>query len=151
MGDRYIKERTTTTIRQRTTPILQLSQHLQTTKRKRTTPIPNVGPHHQSKAWSPGNPYKQNHLTLPNQTTGTVPIPKRTHKTRNDTAIKKPLCHVILLYKEEKWEASTSPGLSTGQLMDDQKPIPITPHPITNQPTMRLHAVHGLQHQIGVQ
>ncbi len=95
-------------------------------------PVLNMGPRHRPQTRGPTDTYKQNHPTLPDRTARTVPIPERTHQTRNNTTFEKPICSLILLYQKEKQEALTSPRLPPHKLVDNQKPLPATPHPIAN-------------------
>ncbi len=101
-------------------------------KRKRATPITHMGPYHQAKTRSASDPHKQNHLTLTSQTTRALPIPERTHSTRNNTPIQEPLHHIVLLHQKEEQEASTSSRLPASELMDHQKPLPLAPDPVAN-------------------
>jgi len=51
---------------------------------------------------------------------------------RNDTTIKEPIHHTVLLHQKEKWKAPTGPRLLTSELMDYQKSIPLAPNPTTD-------------------
>ncbi len=135
----------------RSPPISQLSRRLRAKKGERATTLQTLGPQHRPKTRSPGNPHQQNHPPLPHQTRGTHTIPQRAHRTRNDPGVKKPLRSILLFHQEEKWETQTRSRLPTGKRLDDKKPVPAPPHPLSNQPTTRLHQVHRGRHQVGVQ
>jgi len=95
---RYQQKTPATMLQQCTTSISQLQRYLRAEVWEGPTPILNLGPRHRVKARSSSDPYKQNHMTLPDRTTGALPIPTQTHKTRNNPTIEKPIRSIILLY-----------------------------------------------------
>src|SRR6266851_5580049 len=138
-------------IRQRPPPISRLSRRLRTTKREGPPPVKALGPRHRIKSRRPDNPHPQNHTTLPDGTSRTLPVPQRAHRPWNHPAVEKSLCRVILLHQKEEWEAQTSPRLPTRERMDDQKPLPSPPYPLPHRPFTRLHEVHWGGHRMGIQ
>ena len=151
MRNCHFSKSATSTIRQHPSPVPWLLWCLWTAKRKRITPITPMGSHNWTKTWGPHNSHKQNHSTLASQTTGTLPIPKRTHHTRNNMPIKKPICHIILLHQKEEQQTLTSARLSTSKLINCQKPLPPTPYTITNWPTTWLHPIYWIWYRMGIQ
>jgi hypothetical protein len=67
------------------------------------------------------------------------------------TAIMEPLHGQLLLHKEERRKTQTSARLQTSQQMDQAQPKHIPLYPCSHRPTSRMHAIHKIQHLMGLQ
>ncbi len=90
-------------------------------------------------------------MTVPDQTRWTAGVHQRTCETRNDSPIQKPLHSRLLLHQKEKWETMPSARLLTSKWMDNQELISTPPNSPTNWQVMRMHLVHEIWYQMGVQ
>ena len=70
---------------------------------------------------------------------------------RDDLKVQKPLCGIVLLYKEKEWKTTTGTRLSTNQWMDHQKLIPLTTYSPTDRQNWWCWTNHSGWHLLGVQ
>ena len=85
------------------------------------------------------------------QTKSTARIHPRAAGQRIHLPVEKPICSTILLYKEKRWQTTTSPRLPTPKRMDHQKPLPITPNLQTYSMHSERKEIHQSRHPVGVQ
>jgi len=83
-------------------------------------------------------------MTLAIRARRTHMISQRTHSTRNHLPLEKPLCCIVLLYKEEEWQTAPYTRLLTSECLDHQKSLPTPPHFPANQLTQRVHPLYRI-------
>src|SRR6266702_1748811 len=80
----------------------------------------------------------------------TMGVHQRTTRKGIHPTIEIPIHLTILLYQEERREATTGTGLLKAELPDCQEPIPPSINPRTNRSTSRCHLIHQTRHSLGI-
>ncbi len=71
-------------------------------------------------------------------------------KEGDNLRILEPLYHKLLFCQKERWKASTHPRLPPHQQVDQEKLQCLPPHPSNYRLPKWMHAVHKIQHLMGV-
>ena len=127
--DPYKKKAGTSTIGQCPPPVQGLLRCVRAVTGREAPPITTLGPCHRTQTRSPTNPHQQNHTPIPDRATGVTEVHKGAHNLRDHSPLEKPICHLLLLYKEEEWEVEASPRLLPCERLDHQKLLSAPAHP----------------------
>jgi hypothetical protein len=71
-------------------------------KRREVAPIVTLRPCHRFETRHTPNPHQQNHTLVTVRTREACQVLEGAHSTRNHLTLKKPICCILLLYKEEE-------------------------------------------------